>query len=295
MGILLREPSKVFEHGVSPSMIDLWGLCKKRWYNKYIRQIEDVAGVEAYFGNGFDRFWKKYHFPGGIKPDVEKLVEEFKEFFPTSMDCEKRTQELGVKLIKGYVERYPKESEPVKYVWLDQELWVDMPTLKDVKLHIIIDGYGLNGEEAWVVDCKTTSRLGADYFEQYKLSNQVTCYMWGVEQIIKKPLAGLLIDAVGCKKKVDADSFLRQDFYKTKEQLEYGMRQVELKVKEMMDFTYANWKNPEAFTMEMTGTACKAFNKLCGFHEACEFNDKESALEGIKHRRKEFSNEGLSL
>lgn len=63
-----------------------------------------------------------------------------------------------------------------------------------------IDGIIKWGSQYYVVDHKTSSRLGWTYFAQFRPSVQMTGYVWAAQQMIGKPISGVVINAIGVYK-----------------------------------------------------------------------------------------------
>ena len=54
--------------------------------------------------------------------------------------------------------------------------------------------------QVYILEHKSTSRLGSDYFYQFKPNNQVTGYVWGARQLSGRPVGGAIINAIGVYK-----------------------------------------------------------------------------------------------
>lgn len=67
----------------------------------------------------------------------------------------------------------------------------------------------------WVLDHKTTSILGATYFNQYYNSNQMIGYCWALERLIGKNVAGALVNVLAIRRPTKTGKsieFVRQRF-----------------------------------------------------------------------------------
>jgi len=73
----------------------------------------------------------------------------------------------------------------------------------------IFDGLVEFSGAVYVIEHKTTSQLGAYYFDQFRPNNQVTGYTWGGGLLSGKHVGGALINAVGVYKS-SAPKFERQ-------------------------------------------------------------------------------------
>ena len=54
--------------------------------------------------------------------------------------------------------------------------------------------------EIFIVDHKTTSQLGAQFFSQFKPNNQISGYVWGASQLTNRRVSGAMINAIGVLK-----------------------------------------------------------------------------------------------
>lgn len=65
----------------------------------------------------------------------------------------------------------------------------------------IIDKVVSIHDKIWVLDHKTTSMFGSDYFDDFELSTQPIGYQWAMERILQKPVDGYIIDCLVTRKK----------------------------------------------------------------------------------------------
>lgn len=74
--------------------------------------------------------------------------------------------------------------------------------LEEVEYGGLIDVGAFWGDMVYVVDHKTTTRLGDGnyYFMQYKPDNQMTGYIWGLGKLSNQRVGGALISAIGLYK-----------------------------------------------------------------------------------------------
>jgi len=283
----LINPEEVFKNGVSPSMVKLWLLCKRKWYNHYIRGIKknDGTNIAAVFGTAMHKCLANWYDPNKDYR-VDNAVREFDILFPDSLDTNKRTNEIGTRLLRLYAKRYPKETEPFKVITTEEEIKVKVNEL-DVPLHFIIDMLverNIGGFEVW--DHKTTGRLGASYFDKFVNDYQVYVYLYGMSKHLNKRIEGLTINAIGCKKVVNNDSLLRNTIEKDPKQIEYHMKHFFRISREMIEFARKNWQDPEMFALSSDGFACTAYITKCQFLEICEFNDNKTFLEELSNKYK---------
>ena len=56
------------------------------------------------------------------------------------------------------------------------------------------------GDSIFLVDHKTTSMMGPQYFKEFDLSSQVYGYLWAASRLLGKPIAGFLVNAMAFRK-----------------------------------------------------------------------------------------------
>lgn len=121
-----------------------------------------------------------------------------------------------VSVLREYVEEYPREPWTVVGYGTDQpmvEVSFTLPLLDANGNQLsTFDGYRImyggiidlafdfNGQ-LYIMDHKTTTRLGDYYFNQYKPNNQMTGYIWGMSQLTNRTVGGAWINAIGLYKK----------------------------------------------------------------------------------------------
>jgi len=274
----LTEPNKIFINGASPSMITLWSLCRHKWWLHYVARQgrrEKVDTRDA--GTAFHNFLEAYYGEIGEVLTLEDHLALFKEDFPEEESTDKRDQKHLLAVVKAYVERYPRESEPFEVINTEQKLNVEVPGCA-LKLNAVIDLAIERFGGLWVKDHKTAGRLGATYFDQFRHHWQTYTYIYAAGQHFKRRCEGIYYNAIGLKKKIDNDSFLRKDFAKTSDQLEFAMNVWTQTVNEMYEFVMKNWQDPSKFLPTCTPTACRAYNSNCFALDYCEFNQNERLL-----------------
>lgn len=87
-------------------------------------------------------------------------------------------------------------------------------------IHILltgkIDAVLQEGSFLWVVDHKTSSRGGSEFFDAFRLSLQTRGYCWAVQKLLGIPVTGLLLNAVICRRPTrtgNATEFQRTNYF----------------------------------------------------------------------------------
>ena len=146
---------------------------------------------------------------------------------------------------------YPAGNEPIEYGG-------------------IFDGLVNFGSAIYVLEHKTTSMLGAMYFNQFKPNNQVTGYVWAAGQMSGKPVGGAIINAIGVYK-VGATKFERHITARFPEEIAEWMQNVYNVCIQIKRAQY------DALYTKSTN-ACTMYG-MCEFHSVC-------SLARVAERRK---------
>lgn len=102
-------------------------------------------------------------------------------------------------------------------IWVtDPDLNDGAPTLKHIDTVTIwltgkIDMIVRKGASLWLLDHKTTSMGGAGFFDEFQTSTQFKGYKWAAQKLIGKPVSGIIINALMCRKP-KADGSINFDF-----------------------------------------------------------------------------------
>lgn len=114
--------------------------------------------------------------------------------------------------------------------WGDEVIFTETPfILEDSmgfryggRIDLIVDYHG----KPWVVDHKSTSRGGNDWWNQFKISPQMIGYVWAASLLHGEPVAGVIINrlVVNKTKKPAHEQFERRAFYIYPEQVEEWRR-----------------------------------------------------------------------
>lgn len=274
----LNPPEKIFAFGCSPSMMQLWDLCKRKWWLHYVGKRgrgEKVDTKDA--GTAIHNFFQTWYDEDWSWMGWEEHMELFENDFPPEESTEKRNCHHMKMVLKAYVTQYPRETEPFEVVSLEETLRIPVEGCQ-LPLNCKIDMLVRYHNGLWVMDHKSTSRMGATYFEQFRHNWQTYCYLYAAEKLRGERCHGIIYNAVGLRQKIDKDSFMRSEVVKNESQLSYHMKTWAKKVNEMYEFVKGNYENPEAFLMSPGSTACRAYNSSCFALDYCEYNANEAML-----------------
>ena len=164
--------------------------CRKRYYWRMVRDLVGKTPQTApEFGKAIHKALDNwFHFRN---PDQALL--EFTTNFVENPNDEKRTIRVGIKLLQLYFEKYAQEGFKV----LATELPFSLPVAEGGfnligRIDKIVDWDGA----VYVMDHKTTSRLGYEFFYKIKPNMQFDGYIWAARQLGYPKCSGILLDAL---------------------------------------------------------------------------------------------------
>jgi len=287
------KPELIFRNGVSPSMLKLWDLCKRRWFNNYIRGLkpDDSYDPRALFGIAWHRYQRDRYNPKGRLP-FQESIEHFKKDFPKKLDTKDRTQDLGVRMMRAYEDTYPLETEPFRVTHVEsgsykQTTQVPLEGCKyplNIKVDAVVKkSYG----GVYVMDHKTKGRMPQEI--EFVNDIQMYTYIYGIGKHLDIRVEGMIYNIASCKKTVNRDSFLRYEIEITQDQLKYHMKNFVDKANQMIELVENNYEDVESFPMADNTTACYAFFHPCPYLKMCQYNDNTAfakELIALRERRR---------
>lgn len=172
------------------TMMSTFLRCRKRYYWRMVRDLVGKAPQTApEFGRCIHKaldVWYKTH-------DHKKTIETFMVSFVENPSDEKRTLRVGEKLLQLYMEKYDHEGFKI----LASEIPFSAP--------VTAGGFNLIGridkiiewdKAIYVLDHKTTSRLGYEFFYKIKPNMQFDGYIWAARQLGYPNCSGIVLDAL---------------------------------------------------------------------------------------------------
>lgn len=183
------------ETKIAPSDFDYTSLstflrCRKRYYWRFVRGLVGKQPQTApEFGKAIHKAldtWYKTH-------DPVQTITTFNTNFIENPADEKRTIRVGEKLLHLYMEKYAHEGFKI----LATELPFCVP-IKDKGFNLIgrIDKILDWDGACYVMDHKTTSRLGYEFFYKIKPNMQFDGYIWAARQLGYPTCSGIVLDAL---------------------------------------------------------------------------------------------------
>lgn len=170
--------------------------------------------------------------------DAKRALARIVEMWPASMPVEDfRNMDKATAIMAEYIQTYPKENWKIlgetdgrplieRAFTLDTDMFLQCHKC-DLGLYASNDDY-LEGrcsncgedleplqyggiidlgvsfsDRIYVVDHKTTTRMGESYFLQFKPDNQMTGYIWAASKLTDQAVGGAIINAIGVYKSKD--------------------------------------------------------------------------------------------
>jgi len=268
----LSVPSKDF------SELSCYIVCPRKWYARHwLDLVSNRKSAAPTFGIWIHRALDVMFKSGW---DLEAALDEWNkaELATDSL----RTSALGIAILKAYHLEYVSSGVESLH---NEVQWVVPVSIDgfEFTLHGRIDRIVKQHGLVWCMDHKTTTRLGATYFEQYNPNLQVALYM-NASQEYFGDINGMIIDAIFVGKN---RNFQRDPVALPKgeldlqfaEGLEWARRVIstERALKEHPD----QWRTicPRAMITE----ACSSWSG-CEYRPLCRWNFHEAIVEAEFHK-----------
>ena len=190
-----------------------------------------------------------------------------KALLPDDLEEQERHRELLRTLMPAYVAYWQDDAQ---FIPLGQEVKgrVEVGNGSGVFLVFTLDRIGFFLDQLWIKDYKTMSKNDDRNFERFEMDLQPTAYVYGASKVLKKRVAGIIIDGLI---KTKTPQFRREMYLRTDaELLEFENEFVEVcseiawrhvRVQNGEDWKTVFWKN-ESSCMHQYGSKCP-FLTLC--------------------------------
>lgn len=123
---------------------------------------------------------------------------EFCKIYPTQVE-DYRTREFGLKIIKAYVTQYQRDSFKIVNKPEQGFAFLLNSTYTLVGRFDCVIEY-LDAPGLWVFDHKTTSRMGKDWWEQWRMDTSLDVYILAAQSLLSQPVLGMTINGIGTGK-----------------------------------------------------------------------------------------------
>lgn len=248
------------------TMMSSYQTCARKYYYRHVlgRELKKPQ-VAPDFGKaihvGLDSWF--------VDQDLKKAIELFKANFKEQPDIsDHHTHRVGEWVLSNYHEKY--KDQPFKVLATEQAFTVRLPNGNNLigRIDKVLEW----AKSIWVMDHKTTSQLGAQYFKMADPNMQFTLYTWAARQLGFKAV-GVIVDAILVRKSLLDSSqrarlnpLMRLDVYKSEESIKEMLEVVDkvegdIRVSEETDTWTPNY------------SACTLYGE-CPYRRVC-VEDKE--------------------
>lgn len=258
-------------------------LCKQKFFREYIeRRATKAQSVHLVAGGAlaqaFETFRKEYYTPDRpLSGDVEACraaaARDLIHYWGTYEPHEKETKSLANVLLAfwDYFTAYPPENDRLKPLMLangpaiewsfGEPLPIPHPVTGEPLVYAgRFDMFGTLGDAVYVVDEKSTSRIGNEWSAQWRLRYQFLGYVWAARQNGFKPW-GAIVRGIGIytSKSAYPQAIMNYPQHLIDRWYETMLRDVQA--------TVDAWK--ENYWNYDFGHSCMSFNKPCEFMDLC--------------------------
>lgn len=145
--------------------------------------------------------------------------------------------------------------------------------LEPIEYGGIVDGIVEFSGKVYILEHKTTSQLGSQYFYQFHPNNQVTGYIWGARGMSGRRVGGAIINAIGVYK-ASPTKFEREITTRSDSELEEWLENIRCSAELL-------WQCEREDTWPTHSRMCTMYGR-CEFHSVCvlaEPADREKMLQ----------------
>jgi hypothetical protein len=226
--------------------------------------------------------------------DLDEAIEAITTIWPEGLPIDDyRSMDKAHKVMREYIREYPQEPFTVVQgatgPMLEVPFTLHLGTFLDcpcgapgdatadfcffcnrereaIEYGGIFDGMIEFGGQLWCLEHKTTSQMGAMYFNQFRPNNQLSGYIWAAGKMSGRAIAGAYVNAIGVYK-ASATKFERHPSSRTKHELIEWNKNVTATCNEIR-------------RCELTGVwpmktkACTLYG-LCSYHEVHSLPQEE--------------------
>lgn len=163
--------------------------CRRKFHYRMQRGlVGKVPPVAADFGKAIHKGLDVWYATGVLEPAIETFKAEFTE----QEDDTKRTHKMGEWILRNYHDTY--QDQPFKVLKCEHEFCIPLGNGNNLigRIDKIIEWDGVT----WVMDHKTTSQLGPQFFRMHTPNLQFDGYTWAAHRLGYTNCQGVLVDAI---------------------------------------------------------------------------------------------------
>lgn len=175
-----------YERVFDSSAMKTFARCPRKYYWRYVRDLvkQSYNPAPLQFGTAIHEALRMWYERG----DIEEALTVFHTLWEDRFGDSKRTHEKGEKLLKNYAKEYP--HEPFELITKPETGWtVELIGEKYVGRFDLVVKWG---DDYYVFDHKTATRMGSSYYNRYNPDLSTIGYTWAAEQLFNEKFKGVM-------------------------------------------------------------------------------------------------------
>lgn len=239
-------------------------MCRMKYLWIHIEDLKPKEDSSAlFFGHAMHSALASLYRGDGIEKALKVFVKEYSTF--AVPDGDKRTMERGLAILTKY---YDEKFIHNPFDVIDVEISHVIDIHKGLKYAARMDAVVKRNGKIWVLEEKSTSALGANFFDAFILNHQVDGYVFACLDKYGE-CSGAIIDAILVAK--TKFTFLRDDVTRDADH-------VETFTAELLDIEKnIRWANANKSYVKNKG-ACTYYGK-CGYRDLCRYKGLKQVRE----------------
>lgn len=179
-----------YERVFDSSAMKTFARCPRKYYWRYVRDLvpQNYNPAPLNFGTAIHEALRVWYETG----DMDEAIAVFHKIWEDRFGDSKRTHEKGEEILRAYAEEYPKErfeiiGEP------ETGFTVDVMDEQYVGRFDLVVKWG---DDYYVLDHKTATRMGGSYYNRFNPDMSITGYTWAAEQLFDVEFRGVMINVL---------------------------------------------------------------------------------------------------
>ena len=238
--------------------------CRFYYYFRHVRHlVPKITKATLTFG----KTWHSATELLAKGKSIEETQVHFKTNYTNETKDQVRTPERGVLMLKIYEEKYRKA--PIKFLYTETPFAIHFPD--NIIMCGRMDGIIEWGGGIYVLERKTTSKLGMTFFEKFELNYQIDIYCLGCMELVGACDGAMMDYARVCKPVPNIiEDFGRYPISRTKDELVLAKKNIIEIVEDMRHGPL--YQNKES---------CMMYNSKCVYHDLCMGNCDERIVRAL--------------
>lgn len=159
------------------SSLNTYVCCPRKYYWRYVRHLlpKGYKSAPLDFGTAIHEALRIWYTTG----DPKESLDAFHDLWDERFADKKRTHEKGIDLLTGYFETYQNET----FEWISEPERVFKLDFFGSEFVGRFDGVIMFQGLPLVIDHKTATRMGKNYFYQFRPDMQMSAYSFAAQQL----------------------------------------------------------------------------------------------------------------